>query len=279
MLFHPAERPKPKTYDGKSKYVHAEQKYDGWRMTLVCEGGKLSAWGRNMRNWWTSLSDDIHDIASLMPDDTVIDGELYVPGMHATEVPRALKTRDPSMRFVGFAMPIRMGTCLRLQPLEYARLMIKDVGFATPRDFDYEMPVYATDDHVEHWRRVATQKGIEGLVLKESHWSGWWKVKPYSSIDGYVVGLKPGKGKHAGRLGSLEIAVRSRDGKSHIVVADVGTGGDEHWRDLDPVDLIGRVMEVLYDEVGAGGRLKFPRFGRWRPDKAADECTEDDLPK
>ncbi len=44
---------------------------------------------------------------------------------------------------------------------------------------------------------------------------------------------------------------------------------------LLPVDEdkdLGRVFEVEYDRVAAKGKLRFPRFVCWRPDKPKEEC-------
>jgi len=276
MIFHPSERPKPKNLvdrqpDSTTPASVAEVKHDGWRMTLVRESGKLRALGRNLRDYWHQMPDLVRKLALDMPDNTVVDGELFVPGMHATEVPRMMKSRDPRLSFVAFALPVYDSKCHRLEALSRVRDILRYHSFEVPIQFEQ-----ASKFTVDDWRAIAVRHKIEGLVLKEAHWSGWWKVKPYLSLDGYVIGVKPGQGKHEGRVGSMEVAVRRHD-QTDFVVADVGTGGDEHWRDLPLDSVMGRVVEVFYDEVGAGGRLKFPRFARWRDDKDAAECTSDQL--
>jgi len=271
MLFHPAERIKPKRHDGKAPYSHVEEKLDGWRLTIIKESGRdILALGRNDRNLWHSLSDEVQSLVlGRVPDDTVVDCELVVPGQFATEVPRALKSRDSSMKLVAFAMPILRGLDCRRADIATVREELEEMGLSVPHAFD---PSMSPDE----LRLLAAEEQLEGVVLKEGHWRGWWKVKPFRSVDAVVVSVKPGKGKHAGRNGSLEVAVYE-SGRTLVAIADVGTGGDEHWRDLPRAQCVGRVVEVSYDEVGAGGRLKFPRFTRWRDDKPREECVDQQL--
>ena len=69
------------------------------------------------------------------------------------------------------------------------------------------------------------------------------------------------------------------DGTEIIEIAKVGTGFDGDYRySVDPKKLFGRVAEIGYQSLGAKGRLKFPKFLRWRDDeKKKNECLIDQL--
>jgi ATP-dependent DNA ligase len=86
----------------------------------------------------------------------------------------------------------------------------------------------------------------------------------------------PGKGKNAGRHGSLVVGLYTKAG--HLrAVAQVGKGNDAEWRDKPISSLLGKVVEVSHEGVQAKGMLKFSCFERFREDKRAEDCTMDQL--
>ena len=81
---------------------------------------------------------------------------------------------------------------------------------------------------------------------------------------------------HFGGLQGINIAVY-KDNKVHDL-GQVGSGFDlEYRKSLDTKEkrneLIGKVCEVAFDSIAANGKLRFPRFIRWRTDKNLKSCT------
>jgi ATP-dependent DNA ligase len=114
--------------------------------------------------------------------------------------------------------------------------------------------------------RAPLPTDVEGYVFKDGNLTGWAKWKPTRTADLVVTGLTPGRGKYAGLIGSLECSLWGGP-----VVADVSGFTDAERAALGP-HVIGQVVEVAYQYVGARGRLRHPRFVRWRDDKAPEEC-------
>jgi len=128
---------------------------------------------------------------------------------------------------------------------------------------------------------AARSKGLaEGVMLKGGNLSRWWKVKKEKTIDCFIVGYLPGKGKYAGKVGSLRCAVYNNAGKA-IEIATVGGFNDEIRDWLTDMfsehknDVINQVIEVQYQFVATQGRLRHPRFKNWRDDKLSNECLTD----
>jgi ATP-dependent DNA ligase len=113
--------------------------------------------------------------------------------------------------------------------------------------------------------------GGEGFVAKhhqspyeQGRRSRWWcKVKLTSCADVVITAVSPD-----GRE-NYEVSVIDADDP-------VGTVGWNHRRTGGPC-AVGDVIEVEYLYVGAQGRLVQPRVVRRRHDKAATECTADQL--
>ena len=120
---------------------------------------------------------------------------------------------------------------------------------------------------------LAEDMEIEGFVLKQSHYRSWFKVKKIFTVDAIVIADEPGKGKHEGRIGALHLALF--DGSEFISIGKVGIGNDAMWRDEDNVT--GRVVEVAHEGLLRNGKLRFPRFVRWRDDKTPVDCPTEQL--
>lgn len=270
-MFHPDLRLKPKDWRGEA-FSWAEVKYDGWRMTLfVDHDGSRRLVGRKPE------IDRLDDVSALtrekmmrVPVGTVLDGELFVPGEKATFVPSALKTGDDRMVFAPFAVPYFGGQDVRRAGRYFVHEAIARMGFQSPTVLN-DIPRSCRPETLQ---RLAREMNAEGFVLKQEHYRGWYRVKRSYTVDLIVCGWTPGKGKHEGRIGSVDATTwehfSAGDGASVATVGGISDelrerSFDDTWR--------GRVIEVEYDEVGAGGRLKFARFVRFRDDKPREECV------
>ena len=262
-----AIRPKPKDWDGLSIFKLAEQKLDGWRLTLVKESGRVRMVGRRAAaDLWPAvrLHPRIRDLVEAVPDDTVLDGELHSPGERSAQVPMQLnKPLADKLRFTPFAAPWVGGTDMREVAVERVPELILELGFSPPPQFT-DCGVQTVDTFCEWSQRL----GIEGVVLKLQHWRAWWRVKPVRTADLQVVGTKPGKGRHAGRIGSLEVAALDESGRL-LSVGNVSGMTDAERDEMTAMGraVLGRIVECRYDSIGAGGGLRFPRFIRRREDK------------
>jgi len=114
----------------------------------------------------------------------------------------------------------------------------------------------------------------EGWVLKDGNMLNWRKLKVERTIDAFVIATNDGKGKHLGQVGSLELAVY-RDDDTWVPICSCGGMTDDERSDMSLKSPIGRVVEVTYQLVDAKGRLRHPRFVRFRDDKRSVECLAD----
>jgi len=84
------------------------------------------------------------------------------------------------------------------------------------------------------------------------------KLKPLLDTEAVVIRHLPGKGKHAGRLGALE--VKTKDG----IVFRLGTGFSEAVRNHPPP--VGSLVTYTYREITPMGKPRFASFLRVRDD-------------
>lgn len=118
-------------------------------------------------------------------------------------------------------------------------------------------------------------KGFDGLIYRDP--MGTWtagddggngeiiKVKPRERYTLRVVGFEPGKGKHAGKVGTLVVAFRGqRQG--------AGTGLKDRQRSVERfvADWLGRLVEVECLGVTADGFLREPVMLGLRTDAVED---------
>lgn len=83
------------------------------------------------------------------------------------------------------------------------------------------------------------------------------KLKRHEDAEAVVVGHTPGRGRHAGRLGSLEVL--DPDGRHFRI----GSGFSDAERANPPP--IGSMVTYRYNGRTSHGMPRFPRFLRLRP--------------
>ncbi|MGH8190131.1 MAG: DNA ligase [Rhodanobacteraceae bacterium] len=107
-------------------------------------------------------------------------------------------------------------------------------------------------------------KGGEGLVLhrgdapyRAGRGVGLLKLKPYEDAEARVVAIKPGSGRLAGRMGSIE--VRTPNGRSFAI----GSGFSDDDRVHPPP--VGSWVTYRFNGLTDRGLPRFARFLRRRP--------------
>lgn len=292
------ERLKPKDWKGQAcKFM--DPKYDGFRVTFFKQDDNtLKVFGRTVEDH-LEMSEKLNNwkwfftIRDNLPKHSSLDGEVYFPTKPASYVSHAIAARVENLFFVPFAVPVLDGKDLSYMDIEHIDALIEQLGLKAPPRL--KVPEDAT---VESLQADAARIGIEGYVLKEHHYDGWWKVKVVHTADCVVTGIQPGEGKYKGFCGALKLSVYKKPeccGLGHVLnagdcwvcvkcnahharelveVADCSGMTDMQRRAITKHD-IGRVVEVAYQEMGSKGRLRHPRFVRWRDDKPRRECTSE----
>lgn len=116
---------------------------------------------------------------------------------------------------------------------------------------------------------AARDRGFEGLVVKapdipykNGKVSGWWKYKPSITVDGKVVGYVWGEEGKANEGKVVGFQVKLENGET--VNATGLTKLDMEKYTSHNLDCIGRYCEVSAMEPTASGKLRHPKFKRWR---------------
>ena len=121
--------------------------------------------------------------------------------------------------------------------------------------------------------------GYEGAMIKnlDSQYifdrsKALLKVKRFVELDGKIAGVYEGKGRLKKTLGGIfvEHPAILKDGLGPLVQTKVGSGFSDSqradlWKRAD--EIFGKTVEIKYQNPTAEGRLRFPVFLRFRPDK------------
>jgi len=229
----------------------------------------------------TDLTDQLEPLNLVphhIPRDTVLLGELHVPGKPASYVKTAIKNQDSNLTITYFAIE-ELCEATMSEPLAEWSLG----GVAAWMAY-YRLP-FAEYIDIEHdqWTpeeliKSAVDNGYEGVVLKDGNLLNWRKLKPVQTIDLVVTGFEDGKGKYLGLTGALKCSVFTPEG--YIEIASVsGMSDDERIEvSLDERSFLGKIVECRYQYLGAQGRLRHPAFIRWRDDKPVRDCGLDQDP-
>lgn len=204
-------------------------------------------------------------IAKLPP--TPLDGELWLARRKFDElsgIVRKIEPLDDEWKLVNymiFEMPDAPGSFER----RYER--IREVVAAANWSQLHAVGQTRVTGRAELKRRfdAIVKAGAEGLMLHLAdapYVTGrsdvLLKLKPLLDTEATVIRHIPGKGKHAGRLGALE--VRTKDG----IVFRLGTGFSNAARDNPPP--VGSLVTYTYREITPSGKPRFASFLRIRDD-------------
>lgn len=117
------------------------------------------------------------------------------------------------------------------------------------------------------WTESVEKNGFEGLVYHKSTalpGGELLREKRVFTLEGKVIRITPGEGKHLGRMGA--VIVQLPDGTE----ASIGNGWGDDERQLisdTPEVFIGKTLELTTNAIFTSGNVRHARFVRWREDR------------
>lgn len=297
-VYEPGKKTNPKRF-------YMEPKFDGIRGIVIVRNGQVEA----LTSTGLPVYNVDHIKAALQSagvEGYVFDGEFLNPeiGFDATSGLTRKFDSHPDALGINYYVWDRLSIeqfeakeCF--EPLHRRKMSLAELILQInhPQITFVESAIGETHEDIVEAAREYKAEGNEGIVIKA--WDGlyefkksnvWLKWKPDFQEDGLkemkegdfrITGLKPGRGKHAGRAGALyiegylqddgNISPDPEDGGQKIT-GRVGTGPSDperiqfqKWHDEGT--LVGRVVEVRYQELSKDGSVRFPVFHRLREDK------------
>ena len=219
FLAHPLEQD-PAALGDVGEWI-AEWKWDGIRAQLIRRGGKTFLWSRG-EELLAGRFPEIEEIGALLPEGTVIDGEL-LPWVEGAPLPFAQLQRRIGRKNLGrkildevpavlvaYDLLEEGGQDVRSHPLRERRSRLAGLVGSVPSSgrliLSPTVPV-TNWEAVTESRGAARDVGAEGLMLKRlasaygvgRRRGDWWKwkVDPLT-VDAVLIYAQAGSGKRAG---------------------------------------------------------------------------------
>lgn len=275
-----AKRPQLATlYKEKMEFpLILEPKLDGMRVLLEKKDGKWIGWSRDLK--------PVHGLASLntppvecFDEGTVLDGEAVCTGEASetiwNETVKALKTHGgrPDIKCDYIVFDFQARVPLKLSTRRELLYTLFEYGLAKHR-----IPSHVVWEprSVRDLLKYYLSKGYEGVMLKDpnsfygsSRTVAWQKIKPIQTADLEVTQWHEGTGQFSGMLGALTAIGRLEDGR--VVETKVGTGFTHQQREeWTKEKIVGKIIEVEYQQVTVDNSLRGPAFKRIRTDRELD---------
>ncbi len=281
-----AERlPNPEAVIKKLGLVGVQPKYDGFRVQIHKNGGKVSIFSRNLETMTPMFPELVAATKGLAVKSVILDGEAiayspeleeYVPFQETTARRRKegideYAARVPLRAFI-FDIMFRDGSDLTPLPYEQRFAIVDDLLKGS--DTLQTAPLTKTDSVEVLTRELLDNisRGLEGVVAKRldsPYQAGarnfnWVKLKRNTSgqltdtIDVVLIGYYRGKGKRAEfGAGALLAGVYDSDKDEFVTISKLGTGlSDEGWREihkqmnrLEVGDKPARVRSIIVPDV------------------------------
>jgi DNA ligase 1 len=253
FLAHPLEA-EPAALGDAGEWI-AEWKWDGIRAQLIRRAGKTFLWSRG-EELLAGRFPEVEEVGALLPEGTVIDGEL-LPWLDGTPLPFAQLQRRIGRKNLGrkildevpavlvaYDLLEEAGQDIRLHPLGERRSRLASLLESVPSSgrliLSPAVPVASWED-LSVARRSARELGAEGLMLKRlssayavgRRRGDWWKwkVDPLA-VDAVLIYAQAGSGKRAGLFTDYTFGLWEGD---HLVPFAKAYSGlsDEEIRKVD----------------------------------------------
>lgn len=281
---------KPEKLEGK--YFAVTTKIDGGRIIAIRENDQVSFFTRAGQKY-EGLVDLEQEMLEAFPDGTVLDGEITILNNKGIPSKEAYKQAMKITRADGEKHGLKMLVFDAMSLEEWKnqkcthdyierRLLLSGLFKYGPKKTDFTFfellpELYRGSDtsKVLELLDEAIANQEEGVMINicdaPYEFGRTWnlmKVKKMNTLDLEVIGYEEGSGRLKGTLGAL--LVRYKNGNT----VKVGSGFTDELRALiwlEPLDMIGKIIEVQYFEettnADGGLSLRFPVFKDFRTDK------------
>jgi DNA ligase-1 len=255
----------------------AEWKWDGIRGQVIARGGQVFIWSRG-EELMTDRFPELADLRRLLPDGTVIDGEVLAHDGTAPlpfaalqkritrkTVPKKLLTEAPVI-LMAYDLLEQDGRDLRAMPLAERRARLETLVRALPQEAPLRpsptIP-YTSWTDLAAIRATARTHRAEGLMLKRRsgpYHAGrkrgdWWKWKlDPLTIDAVMIYAQAGHGRRANLYTDFTFAVRDGDTllpftKAYSGLTDAEFRQITAWVRKNTLDRFGPVRQVRPEQV------------------------------
>lgn len=264
----------------------AERKYDGGRyMLYLDDDGAVHLYSRRDFPRIDKAANVPH-FAHRYPglEGTVLDGEILHPngkklgdttGIMNSLPAKAIARQEAEgwLDYHVFDILFYKGRDVRQLPLRERRKLIADALMVIEHPCVKMVEQHTDKDGLF---RTLVSQGEEGTVLKNvnsPYGVNWVKNKRVADFSVVISGYKPGQGKYAGSLGAVAVSVYEGDKLVEVGFASGMTDEerDDIWKNRD--EYLGRVVDISAQEVTKDGRLRHPRWLRFRDDVSPETLT------
>ena len=273
-----------------------EEKYDGYRILVYKEGGRVTLLSRNDKDRTKTFAEVAEAVVGLPDRTLLLDGEVVAFDRRRISRFQLLQRGDAARHYAVFDCLYREGRDLRREPLS-ARRGELEAALGRGRGRVFVSRRLASNGIAAY--RTAGQKGFEGIVAKdgasvyeERRSTKWLKVKIHREEEFVIGGYTAPRGARS-HLGALLLGAYR--GKDLRFVGKVGAGFSERTlaslaRALRPITrktppfvnppremgatwLEPRlVAQIAFQEWTAEQKLRQPVFLGLRDDKSPKEC-------
>ncbi len=318
-----------------------EYKYDGERGQIHKKGQEVLIFSRRLENITNQYPDVVEMVREhVASEEAILEGEIvpidpetgdmrpFQELMHRKrkhDIHEAVKEYPVAVYL--FDIMLHEGEDLTVKPILERREVLESIIKVNER---FRIAEHIITDEVSELERFflqAIENGAEGVMVKAVHDKaiyqagsrGWlwikykrdYKSEMTDTVDLVVIGAFKGKGRRAGKFGTLLLAAYDPDADMFRSVCKVGTGFTD--KDLEEMTTMFQnyvipkkhprvdsimvpdawlvpnfVAEVIGAELtlspqhsccrdairkGVGLSIRFPRFIRWREDKSPEDAT------